>query len=91
MKIYEILFVLIILFQPKLPQLSSEDEESIKEHIVNFTVPNKGFVFHNKLPKSGSTTMHNILTVLAQWNNFEHIKIDSAMMKFEDEENLGTK
>ena len=29
--------------------------------------------------------MHNILTVLSQWNNFEHIKIDSAMMSFDDE------
>merc|ERR1711937_1133769 len=32
--------------------------------------------------------MHNILTVLSQWNNFEHIKIDSAMMKFDDEDSL---
>jgi hypothetical protein len=35
--------------------------------------------------------MHNILTMLSQWNNYEHIKIDSAMMKFDDEKDLGKK
>lgn len=71
-----------------MPSLSDEDEEIIKNHQVSFKLPNPGFILHNKLPKSGSTTMHNILTVLSQWNNFEHIKIDSAMMKFDDETNL---
>ena len=28
-------------------------------------------------------------TLNSQWNNFEHIKIDSAMMKFDDEDSLG--
>ena len=65
-----------------------KDQELIKDKKISFKIPNPGFIFHNKLPKSGSTTMHNILTVLSQWNNFEHIKIDSAMMKFEDEANL---
>jgi len=27
--------------------------------------------------------------MLSQWNNYEHIKIDSAMMKFDDEKDLG--
>ena len=72
-------------FQPKLPILSDVDQELIKDAKISFQVPNPGFIFHNKLPKSGSTTMHNILTVLSQWNNFEHIKIDSAMMSFDDE------
>lgn len=74
--------------KPKLPLLSEIDEEILKDLPISFQVPNPGFIFHNKLPKSGSTTMHNILTVLSQWNNFEHIKIDSAMMQFEDEANL---
>ena len=69
--------------------LSEVDEERIKNVEVSFKLPNGGFILHNKLPKSGSTTMHNILTVLSQWNNFEHIKIDSAMMKFDDETSLG--
>ena len=73
-----------------MPLLSAEDEEIIKNYKVSFKLPNPGFILHNKLPKSGSTTMHNILTVLSQWNNFEHIKIDSAMMKFDNEENLET-
>ena len=68
-----------------MPILSDVDQELIKEAKISFQVPNPGFIFHNKLPKSGSTTMHNILTVLSQWNNFEHIKIDSAMMSFDDE------
>ena len=74
--------------KPVLPLLSDIDEEILKDLPISFQVPNPGFIFHNKLPKSGSTTMHNILTVLSQWNNFEHIKIDSAMMQFEDEVNL---
>ena len=78
-------FWIKLYFQPKLPILADVDQELIKEAKISFQVPNPGFIFHNKLPKSGSTTMHNILTVLSQWNNFEHIKIDSAMMSFDDE------
>ena len=34
-------------------------------------MPNKMFVFHNKIPKSGSTTFYNIVEALASKNNFD--------------------
>ena len=33
-------------------------------------VPNPDFIFHNKLPKAGSSTMNNIFRLLAKRNNF---------------------
>lgn len=51
-------------------------------------VPNTKFVFHNKLPKCGSTTMHNIVGLLSRKNNFTYWKIMSGVMKFTDEETL---
>ena len=38
-------------------------------------VPNTKFVFHNKLPKCGSTTMHNIVGLLSRKNNFTYWKV----------------
>jgi len=71
-----------------LPELSQVDQQTLADAEMSLVAPNPGFVLHNKLPKCGSTTMHNILTMLSQWNNYEHIKIDSAMMKFDDEKDL---
>lgn len=51
-------------------------------------VPNTKFIFHNKLPKCGSTTMHNIVGLLSRKNNFTYWKIMSGVMKFTDEETL---
>lgn len=50
--------------------------------------PNPRFVFHNKLPKTGSTTMHNIVGLLSRRNNFTYWKIMSGVMKFGDESTL---
>ena len=51
-------------------------------------LPNPGFIFHNKLPKCGTTTMHNIITVLADWNNYTHLKVESAKVQFGNERAL---
>ena len=34
-------------------------------------MPNKMFVFHNKIPKSGSTTFYNIVSALTEQNDFD--------------------
>lgn len=52
------------------------------------SAPNARFVFHNKLPKTGSTTMHNIVGLLSRRNNFTYWKIMSGVMKFGDESTL---
>lgn len=51
-------------------------------------MPNPQFIFHNKLPKCGTTTMHNIVTVLADWNNYTHLKVESARVQFQNERAL---
>lgn len=38
-------------------------------------LPNKNLIFHNKLPKAGSTTMNYILFYLSQKNSFKYQKI----------------
>ena len=50
--------------------------------------PNKKFIFHNKLPKCGSTTMNDILKNLAAFNHFLYFKMDAETMKFDEEINL---
>ena len=37
---------------------------------------NPDFIFHNKLPKAGSSTMNNILLMLSQRNNFNYRKVE---------------
>ena len=49
---------------------------------------NPNFIFHNKLPKCGTTTMHNIITILADWNNYTHLKVESARVQFSNERAL---
>lgn len=39
-------------------------------------MPNEDFIFHNKMPKCGSSTMNNILIVLARTNRFYYQKLN---------------
>ena len=39
-------------------------------------MPNIDFIFHNKMPKCGSSTMNNILIVLARTNRFYYQKLN---------------
>ena len=36
---------------------------------------NKNFIFHNKMPKSGSTTLGIILKILSEKNNFRYVQL----------------
>ena len=65
-----------------------ELDERIKEHEIDRSIPNANFIFHNKLPKSGSTTMHDILRELSQKNLFYYKKMDSSNMNFDDDASL---
>lgn len=55
-----------------------------------FSMPNAGFIYHNKLPKCGSTTMHAILGVLSHWNGFRYLKLEPSLVKFFDGEKMST-
>ena len=50
--------------------------------------PNEWFVFHNKLPKCGSTVMNDMLRGLSSHNKFKYIKMDAENMKFDEEQKL---
>ena len=50
-------------------------------------VPNTKFVFHNKLPKCGSTTMHNIVGLLSRKNNFTYWKVRETELFLAGKEN----
>ncbi|CBY33983.1 unnamed protein product, partial [Oikopleura dioica] len=63
-------------------------DPQIEEHEEDFSIPNANFIFHNKLPKSGSTTMHDILRKLSQKNLFNYKKMDSSNMDFDDDASL---
>jgi len=63
-------------------------DPQIEEHEKDFSIPNANFIFHNKLPKSGSTTMHDILRKLSQKNLFNYKKMDSSNMDFDDDASL---
>ena len=64
-------------------------DPQIEEHETDFSIPNANFIFHNKLPKSGSTTMHDILRKLSQKNLFNYKKMDSSNMDFDHDASLG--
>jgi hypothetical protein len=54
-------------------------------------MPNPGFIFHNKLPKSGSSTMNQLLRELAKKNNFNFAKVEPTLIpndRFDSEEPL---
>lgn len=42
----------------------------------NRAIPNEQFIFHNKLPKAGSSTMNNILIMLGRKNRFNYRKLN---------------
>lgn len=49
---------------------------------INFKrqIPNTRFVFHNKLPKSGSSTMNQLLKTLSRRNKFNFAKVEPAQI-----------
>ena len=54
-------------------------------------IPNPGFIFHNKLPKSGSSTMNQLLRQLAKKNNFNFAKVEPTQIpndRFDSEKPL---
>ena len=72
----------------------TEASEWKPKYIYDFTkvellpsIPNPEFVFHNKLPKCGSTTMNDIVKALSHRNNFNYrawgkiLKIDESARK----------
>ena len=42
--------------------------------------PNAKFIFHNKLPKSGSSTMNQLLRQLSKKNNFNFAKVEPSQI-----------
>ncbi|CBY36765.1 unnamed protein product, partial [Oikopleura dioica] len=56
----------------------TESEEVLEEKDpIHFAMEDKKFIFHNKLPKSGSSTMKYILKVLSDKNDFffDHYRV----------------
>jgi hypothetical protein len=56
----------------------SESEEVVEEkEPIHFAMEDKKLLFHNKLPKSGSSTMKYILKVLSDKNDFffDHYRV----------------
>jgi len=85
MKIFSLLSILIGSSDTKLTDggiahhkniLSDRDLSSIIPARLEYAaaarnpLPNPRFIFHNKIPKCGSTTMANILAALETTNNF---------------------
>ena len=60
----------------KLMLLESADD--FKIFCLNFL----DFVFHNKMPKCGGSTMNAILTVLSDWHKYRFLRLDPALAKF---------
>jgi len=71
----------------KIPEIVVEEEKYSEEELMilgqNLTdllkskkPPNPDFVFHNKLPKCGSTTMNNIIRVCARRRPYNFIKLE---------------
>ena len=55
---------------------------------MNPVIPNPTFIFHNKLPKSGSTTMNDIMKLLSTRNHFYYKKMEAIQLKYDDEAGL---
>ena len=51
-------------------------------------LPNPKFIFHNKLPKCGSTVMNDIVKLLAKQNGFTYTKMDAEKMGFDEQKKL---
>lgn len=67
---------------------NDELDQKLLEFEYDQMIPNANFIYHNKLPKSGSTTMHDILRELSQKNLFYYKKMDSSNMGFDDDISL---
>jgi len=52
------------------------------------TPPNKNFIFHNKMPKCGSSTMNNIIRICSQNQGYSFQKIEPAEIGFYDDKSL---
>ena len=63
---------------------------AIFEPIGQPVLPNPNLIFHNKLPKCGSTTMHNMLQLLSKWNNFDYYKLEPGDDPFQEEKKIST-
>jgi len=58
--------------QPLLEEIKqAEIDDALLESVNNFTPPNPDFIFHNKMPKCGSTTIKYILDQLQISNQFQ--------------------
>jgi len=76
-------------------QLAKTDEQLISQFRQqltngNITPTNVNFIFHNKLPKSGSTTFNYLLLILSKKNNFKFEKITSGSLASSIQENAPT-
>jgi len=49
-------------------------------------MPNTKFIFHNKLPKSGSTTFYQLLVAIAKDNDFDLIHLHPC---FDPDDQMG--
>jgi hypothetical protein len=76
-------FVYILRIRP-----DKTDDELFETALGMDKLPNPEFIYHNKLPKCGSTTMHAILGVLSRWNSFRYLKLEPSLVKFFDGEKM---
>ena len=66
---------------------SPEKSHKFKGYKMLPSAPNKKFIFHNKLPKCGSTTMNDLVQALAIRNKFNYLKTE-PVMKFDENQPL---
>ena len=66
---------------------SPEKHHRFKGYKMLASAPNRKFIFHNKLPKCGSTTMNDLVQALAIRNGFNYLKTE-PVMKFDENQPL---
>ncbi|XP_039253042.2 uronyl 2-sulfotransferase-like [Styela clava] len=69
-------------------KLHAEWRRRIEEKEFAEVPPNPSFIFHNKLPKSGSSTMNNILKKLSKANHFNFLKMETSDLQTSDDRYL---
>lgn len=68
-------------YQPKSEKLPDDfdyfapPDPMLKMVVYSKPLPNPDFIFHNKLPKSGSSTMNQLLNQLKKKNPFSYVKL----------------